>query len=383
MSTIQDLPEIDGLDDADIVVVGVGGGTYIARVSTLREVLRGPIGPQGVQGAPGAPGPKGDKGDKGNDGTSFEVNQIGNIADRSEYDTEASGFSFLAVDVGELYFREGAEGGWSTGIPFGRGEKGDKGDQGDPGPKGDQGNVGPKGDQGIQGLQGIQGPKGDKGDKGDTGSQGPKGDKGEAGADGAQGIQGIQGIQGVKGDKGDIGPPGERGLTGPKGDKGDPGDGISQEIIDEIMLRLLILESPETLTVLSLSGDTIIESAEPGALVANVLNMHPFETITMTGNAGGRFVFDDGRILRGLTGLNYDTASSHEITLHRVLAKPGKPEVVDDETFTINVTRAPVMVALPQTGNVPLELNLSSVPTGNMVTVTVPSDSPIELRYVP
>jgi hypothetical protein len=74
-------------------------------------------------------GPKGDKGDP------FAVDAQGNISERGAYNAEDEGFSFLALDEGLLYFRQGITG-WSAGIPFG---KGDKGDQGDPGIDGDDG----------------------------------------------------------------------------------------------------------------------------------------------------------------------------------------------------------------------------------------------------
>ena len=58
---------------------------------------------------------KGDKGDP------FQVDAFGLLSERSQYDDEAAGFSFLATDTGELYFKE--EVGWSDGVPF-RGEQG-------------------------------------------------------------------------------------------------------------------------------------------------------------------------------------------------------------------------------------------------------------------
>lgn len=126
----------------------------------------GDTGPKGDKGDQGIQGPKGDKGDRGD---AFAVNAQGDLAGRDAYDAEPVGFSYLDVENGNLYFRV-APSGWSTPIPFGKGEKGDKGDQGEQGPEG------PKGDQGIQGDIGPKGDKGDKGDQGDEGPQGPPGD---------------------------------------------------------------------------------------------------------------------------------------------------------------------------------------------------------------
>ena len=79
--------------------------------------------------------PSGLKGDRGE---AFKVNSIGTIAQRSLYGSELAGFSFLAIDVvvdgstiPHIYFKASdAANDWTTGIPFGRGEKGNKGDIG-------------------------------------------------------------------------------------------------------------------------------------------------------------------------------------------------------------------------------------------------------------
>ena len=243
----------------------------------------GPAGPKGDAGAPGAPGadgavgpvgpagPQGPQGPAGPqvpagmDGSSFSVNATGLDADRSIYDLEPAGFSYLSTDTALLYIRQGVSG-WSAGVPFGKGEKGDTGPAGPQGLQGIQGPVGPQGDTGPMGPQGLQGPKGDagpqglQGPKGDTGPAGPQGPAGEAGATGPVGANGSsayqiavaggfagteaqwlaslvgpqgakgdtgatgpQGPQGLKGDTGDTGPQGPQGLTGPTGATGVTG----------------------------------------------------------------------------------------------------------------------------------------------------------------
>ena len=132
----------------------------------------GDVGPKGDTGDTGATGAKGDKGDRGD---AFTVNAQGNLAGRAAFDAEVVGFSYLDVENGNLYFRIAA-GGWSTPIPFG---KGDKGDDGDPGSDGASAYavavangfvgteaawlaslVGAKGDDGDQGLPGADGADG-------------------------------------------------------------------------------------------------------------------------------------------------------------------------------------------------------------------------------
>jgi hypothetical protein len=72
--------------------------------------------------------PQGVKGDKGD---SYTVNAFGTLAARSTYDAASLGFSYLAVDTSNLYFKmSGTSGDWSTGVPFGKGDAGAQGAQG-------------------------------------------------------------------------------------------------------------------------------------------------------------------------------------------------------------------------------------------------------------
>lgn len=83
--------------------------------------------------------PQGKTGEKGD---AFKVNTIGLLSDKSVFDKEQSGFSYLATDVvvttdgvssivPHIYFkRSAATADWTVGIPFGRGEKGEIGAEG-------------------------------------------------------------------------------------------------------------------------------------------------------------------------------------------------------------------------------------------------------------
>jgi len=139
----------------------------------------GDQGPRGYTGLQGLKGDKGDKGDTGERGLDFWPSAVGPLAGRDAYDAEDPPFAYLAADTNQVSFREGAPGGWSAHINFGKGVKGDPGDTGPQGDKGDTGDAGAKGDTGDQGPQGEPGEKGDKGDKGDTGDTGPQGEKGD------------------------------------------------------------------------------------------------------------------------------------------------------------------------------------------------------------
>lgn len=119
----------------------------------------GPAGPQGAQGIPGV---QGIPGPVGATGASFEADAQGLFAERAAYDGGAKGFSFLALDTHELYFKlSGVPGHWSEAATFGIGPAG---------PKGDTGATGATGLQGIQGPQGPAGPTGPMGPAGPAGS---------------------------------------------------------------------------------------------------------------------------------------------------------------------------------------------------------------------
>nr|WP_321456142.1 hypothetical protein [uncultured Cohaesibacter sp.] len=178
----------------------------------------GPRGPEGVQGPIGIQGPQGPQGAEGPMGESYEVDSMGLISNRAEYDTKPYMWSYLAIDEGKIYWKRSNEiAHWTDGIPFGRGPTGSQGPQGPQGVKGEKGDIGP---------EGIAGPQGPQGVKGETGATGPRGPEGPQGPDGVQGVvgpRGPQGIQGVKGETGIQGPIGPAGPTGPQGPKGDRG----------------------------------------------------------------------------------------------------------------------------------------------------------------
>lgn len=206
---------------------------------------QGPVGPQGAQGIPGPQGPQGFQGPQGIAGQSYTPDAVGPSPQRTNYDDEAQGFSFLDAVSGTLYFKLSATSGdWSMGAPFGRGP---------------QGPQGPEGVQGIQGPQGEQGPVGPQGPQGDVGPQGVKGDQGTLVRYGAGvpanglgnngdlyvsaagnlyekvagawqlrtsivGPEGLQGPQGIQGIQGNVGPQGIQGVAGPTGPQGPMGE---------------------------------------------------------------------------------------------------------------------------------------------------------------
>lgn len=125
----EDIPFIyQATDDASgdlVVYLKTGSGS---------SDWSGPFALRGQEGAQGLEGPA---------GPSFQPNASGLTADRSTHDNEFKNFSFLDTENSVLYFKlSSASADWSSGIPFGRGEKGDTGSQGIQGAQGDVGNNG-------------------------------------------------------------------------------------------------------------------------------------------------------------------------------------------------------------------------------------------------
>jgi hypothetical protein len=124
-------------------------------------LLQGPVGPAGPTGPTGPTGPQGAKGETGDVGASFDADAKDVLINRAIYNLQGKGFSFLAMDTGQLFFKlSNTAADWSPGLTFGKGETGAQGAQGA---------------QGIQGAQGVQGPTGPKGDTGPAGVNGTDG----------------------------------------------------------------------------------------------------------------------------------------------------------------------------------------------------------------
>lgn len=203
------------------VVVGPIGPTGLQGI----QGIQGNIGPQGVQGIQGVIGIQGFIGGQGPQGLSFEPDAIGTFAQRSNFDVQQQGFSYLANDLAMIYFRIGLSG-WSAGIGWGQGPTGATGATGAAGAAGASGatwrtgatvpvnTLGVDGDlylktdtadvykrasgaygvtANIRGTAGLQGPAGPIGPPGGTGSVGASGVQGPIGPQGAQGPQGPQG----------------------------------------------------------------------------------------------------------------------------------------------------------------------------------------------
>ncbi|MCP3671604.1 MAG: hypothetical protein GY814_14480, partial [Gammaproteobacteria bacterium] len=247
----------------------------------------GPVGPQGVQGGEGpqgAVGSQGPQGAVGPQGDSFQVDQVGLLSDRVNFDAEPKGFSYLATDSQQIddqepgytrFIGDGVETSFdlsfipdgeqslvvllagvqqgpdsyavsvttapdlytvtfSVPVPLGvsllvRGYSVSTGygeiffkesNSSGDWSSGLPFGRGPRGDQGPQGVEGVQGPQGQQGTVGPQGDAGPQGLQG---IDGPQGPEGDVGPQGQEGPAGERGPDGVQGAEGPRGTTGPQG----------------------------------------------------------------------------------------------------------------------------------------------------------------
>ena len=146
------------LDDGSIAagIIGVDQITEEAR-----EFLRAQKGDKGERGERGPEGPQGIEGERGPAGASYNADALGLISERALYNSQPKGFSFLAMDLGKLYWKlSDGQDDWTTGVTYGMGPEGPQGPQGIQGDPGKVGLQGPKGDPGPQGAPGIDGKDG-------------------------------------------------------------------------------------------------------------------------------------------------------------------------------------------------------------------------------
>lgn len=137
-------------------------------------------------------------------------------------------------------------------------------------------------------------------------------------------------------------------LQGPPGQEVDPAALAElQESLTTALERLAVLESPDTLSPLSLEPSSVPEDAQPGELVGHVTGLHPFEQLTLVDDAGGRLAYVDGAVYAGETPLEGQGGSSLDLVLERRLAKPGKQTIELEATLAIAVTEALVLEELP------------------------------------
>jgi len=92
---------------------------------------------------------------------------------------------------------------------------------------------------------------------------------------------------------------------------------------------------PPTLAALTLSANTIVENSTAGVVVGTLQGKTASSTLLFTDNAGNRFALSGTNVVAGIVATDYETATSHSITVQETLA--GATNTPRSTTLTINV----------------------------------------------
>lgn len=91
-----------------------------------------------------------------------------------------------------------------------------------------------------------------------------------------------------------------------------------------------------TLSALTLATPTVAENTAPGVTVGAIVGKTSGSTLSLTASASGRFAISGGNLVTGSTATDYETATSHSITIRETLA--GATNTPRDTTLTVTVT---------------------------------------------
>lgn len=93
-------------------------------------------------------------------------------------------------------------------------------------------------------------------------------------------------------------------------------------------------------TLAALSGQfELPENAVEGTVAGNILGASSGSTLSLITNAGGRISLSGSTLMRGITALDYETASSHTFTMRETLA--GATNSPRDSMLTLSVRNVP------------------------------------------
>lgn len=105
--------------------------------------------------------------------------------------------------------------------------------------------------------------------------------------------------------------------------------------------------APAALSALSLSASAIPENSAAGTVVGNVTGKTSGSTLSLANDAGGRFALNgSNQLIAGLVSTDYETATSHSVTIRETLA--GATNTPRDTVFTVavtNVNEAPTITS--------------------------------------
>ncbi len=90
------------------------------------------------------------------------------------------------------------------------------------------------------------------------------------------------------------------------------------------------------LGALSLAAPAVAENASPGSTISAIVGRTAGSTLSLVADAGGRFAISGTNLLTGLTGTDFEAATSHFITLRETLA--GATNTPRDTVLSVAVT---------------------------------------------
>lgn len=123
------------------------------------------------------------------------------------------------------------------------------------------------------------------------------------------------------------------------------------------------------LSALSLSSNTVFENTASGTVIAAIFGKTTGSTLSLVDDAGGRFAISGGGLVAGLVALDYETATSHSITIRETLADSINSPL--DTTLTINVTN---VFEQPNLNN--LTLTSNTLESGALSSVNIIGTTP-------
>lgn len=91
-----------------------------------------------------------------------------------------------------------------------------------------------------------------------------------------------------------------------------------------------------TLAALTLATPTVVENTAPGATVSAINGKTSGSTLSLTNDASGRFAISGTNLLTGLTNIDYEAATSYNVTVRETLA--GATNTPRDTVLAVAVT---------------------------------------------
>lgn len=156
-----------------------------------------------------------------------------------------------------------------------------------------------------------------------------------------------------------------------------PIEKLAVRLLQTTALRVTIPQSRVlSLGPLSLATPTMAEGLVEGQLISELLGVTEGSTLTLIDNAGGRVALSGGNLVAGPTATDFETGTSHQVTIRETLAAAENSPRETVLTITVtNVFEGPTLqpLTLPSIVNIPTTLNIVGATAGSTITGTLPA----------